>query len=108
MSLNVFFIARTQGRAARLDHKIALILAQDYPSIKYIFVDGGSADGTPEKSRGLPSPYRLIENVHGGINRAMYECVKADCITSAYAATSVLFLHKTLVFPFIKLAMPAA
>jgi GT2 family glycosyltransferase len=60
-----------------LAQSVESVLAQDYPHIEYIFVDGGSTDGTLERIRSLPRPYRLIENVRGGISRAMNEGIKA-------------------------------
>jgi len=53
------------------------VLAQDYPHIEWIFVDGGSTDGTLERIRALPRPYTLLENVRGGISNAMNAGLKA-------------------------------
>jgi glycosyltransferase involved in cell wall biosynthesis len=40
-------------------------------AIDYIFVDGGSDDGTLQRIRALQRPYQLIEQISGGISRAM-------------------------------------
>jgi glycosyltransferase involved in cell wall biosynthesis len=60
-----------------LAQSIASVLVQDYPDIEYIFVDGGSTDGTLERIRSIPRPLRLIENVRGGISRAMNQGIAA-------------------------------
>jgi GT2 family glycosyltransferase len=77
MPLKFSIITCTWNSAAYLDQSIASVLMQDHPDIEYIFVDGGSTDGTLEKIHALQRPYRLIENVRGGISRAMNEGIKA-------------------------------
>jgi glycosyltransferase involved in cell wall biosynthesis len=77
MSLKFSIITCTWNSAAYLDQSIASVLMQDHPDIEYIFVDGGSNDGTLEKIHALKRPYRLIENVRGGISRAMNEGINA-------------------------------
>lgn len=59
-----------------LAQSIESVLAQDYPHVEYIFVDGGSTDGTLERIASLQRPYRLLKNVGGGISRAMNEGVR--------------------------------
>ncbi len=54
-----------------LAESIASVLMQRGVEIEYIFVDGGSNDGTLERIRSLQRPYVLIENVRGGISKAM-------------------------------------
>jgi glycosyltransferase involved in cell wall biosynthesis len=60
-----------------LAQSIASVLAQDYPHIEYIFVDGGSTDGTLERIQRVPRPVELIRDVRGGISRAMNRGIAA-------------------------------
>lgn len=60
-----------------LPQSIASVLGQDYPDIEYIFVDGGSTDGTLERIRSVPRPVKLIRDVRGGISHAMNEGIAA-------------------------------
>lgn len=76
MPLTISVITCTWNSAPYLDESISSVLVQDYPNIEYIFVDGGSTDGTLERIRALQRPYHLIENVHGGISRAMNEGIR--------------------------------
>lgn len=73
MALTFSIITCTWNSAAYLAESIESVLTQDYPNIEYIFVDGGSDDGTLEQIRALQRPYRLLENVRGGVSRAMNE-----------------------------------
>jgi glycosyltransferase involved in cell wall biosynthesis len=77
MALTFSIITCTWNSAAYLDASIASVLSQDYPHIEYIFVDGGSTDGTLDRIRSLPRPYVLIENIRGGISNAMNEGIRA-------------------------------
>jgi GT2 family glycosyltransferase len=77
MALTFSVITCTWNSAAYLDQTIASVVAQNYPHVEYIFVDGGSTDGTLEKIHTLQRPYRLLENVGGGISRAMNEGLHA-------------------------------
>jgi glycosyltransferase involved in cell wall biosynthesis len=77
-----------------LEQSIASVLAQDYPDIEYIFVDGGSTDGTLERIGSIPRPIRLIENTRGGISRAMnrgLEAASGDVI--AHLHSDDYYLH---------------
>ncbi|GIZ51035.1 glycosyltransferase family 2 protein [Noviherbaspirillum aridicola] len=73
MALKFSVITCTWNSKAYLHESIASLLSQDYPDIEYIFVDGGSTDGTLEQIAALPRSYRLLENVRGGVSRAMNE-----------------------------------
>ncbi len=77
MALTFSVITCTWNSASYLGESIASVLAQDHPDIEYIFVDGGSSDGTLEQIRALRRPYRLLENVRGGVSRAMNEGLRA-------------------------------
>ena len=77
MALVFSIVTCTWNSAAYLGESIASVLAQDYPHIEYIFVDGGSSDGTLEQIAALQRPYRLLQNVRGGVSRAMNEGLHA-------------------------------
>ena len=77
MALTISVITCTWNSATYLPESVASVLAQDHPHIEYIFVDGGSSDGTLEQIRALPRPYQLLENVRGGVSRAMNEGLQA-------------------------------
>lgn len=67
----------TWNSARWLPATIASVLSQDHPDVEFIFVDGGSTDGTLELIRAVPGPVRLVENVRGGIARAMNAGIEA-------------------------------
>lgn len=71
MPLTFSIITCTWNSEPFLAQSIASVLAQDYSHIEYVFVDGGSSDGTLERIRALQRPYVLVENVRGGISNAM-------------------------------------
>lgn len=77
MPLSFSIITCTWNSARYLDESIRSALAQDYPHYELIFVDGGSTDGTLERIRALDRPYRLLENVTGGVSRAMNHGLRA-------------------------------
>ena len=77
MSLRFSIITCTWNSMPFLEESIASVLIQDYPHIEYIFVDGGSTDGTLDLIRSLRRPYTLIENVRGGISKAMNAGIQA-------------------------------
>lgn len=59
-----------------LADSIASVLAQDHPDIEYIFVDGGSTDGTIERIQAIPREVVFVTGVRGGISRAMNEGIR--------------------------------
>lgn len=71
MKLRISVITCSWNSLPYLEESVASVLIQDYPEIEYIFVDGGSTDGTLELIRSLRCPCKLIENVRGGVSRAM-------------------------------------
>lgn len=71
MRLCFSVITCTRNSMPFLEESIASVLIQDYPDVEYIFVDGGSTDGTLELVRSLRRPHKLVENVAGGISQAM-------------------------------------
>lgn len=75
--MRVSIITCTWNSEPHLQHSIASVLAQDYPDIEYIFVDGGSTDGTLARIRSLTRPYTLLNDVRGGVSRAMNEGIRA-------------------------------
>jgi glycosyltransferase involved in cell wall biosynthesis len=56
---------------------IASVLTQDYPNFEFVFVDGGSTDGTLERIQALGQRCKLLEGVRGGISRAMNDGLRA-------------------------------
>ena len=69
--LTVSVITCTRNSEPWLAASIDSVLRQHSVAIDYIFVDGGSTDGTLQRIRALQRPYKLIENVQGGISAAM-------------------------------------
>jgi len=94
MPLTFSIITCTWNSARYLRDSIASVLAQRYPHIEYIFVDGGSDDGTLEQIRALDRPYRLLENIRGGVSSAMNAGLQAatgDVV--AYLHSDDYYLH---------------
>jgi glycosyltransferase involved in cell wall biosynthesis len=69
--LRFSIITCTWNSAAWLGQSIRSVLSQDYADYEYIFVDGGSTDRTLERIRTLERPFKLLENVRGGVPVAM-------------------------------------
>jgi glycosyltransferase involved in cell wall biosynthesis len=76
VALTFSIITCTWNSAAYLDACIASVLAQEDAHVEMIFVDGGSTDATLEKIRAIPRPVKLLENIRGGISRAMNEGIR--------------------------------
>lgn len=60
-----------------LRDSIKSVISQSFKEIEYIFVDGGSTDGTLEIISKVPVNKKLIENVTGGISKAMNVGIQA-------------------------------
>lgn len=69
--MKISVITCTWNSDAFLGESIASVLAQDHEDIEYIFVDGGSTDGTLDRIATIRRPVILLENVRGGISHAM-------------------------------------
>ena len=54
-----------------IDESIRSVLCQRQVTVDYVFVDGGSTDGTLDKLRAIPREITLIENRRNGISDAM-------------------------------------
>ena len=75
--MKISVITCTWNSEPFLAESIESVLCQDHPDIEYIFVDGGSTDGTLERIAAIPRPTIVIHGVRGGISRAMNEGIKA-------------------------------
>lgn len=66
-------ITCTWNSEPHLEQSIASVMSQDYPEIEYIFVDGGSTDGTIERIQRIPREVKFVTGIRGGISLAMNE-----------------------------------
>lgn len=64
-------ITCTRNSEPWLAESITSVLGQEAVDIEYIFVDGGSSDGTLERIKKIDRPLTLIENRTHGISDAM-------------------------------------
>ena len=64
-------ITCTRNSASTLADTISSVRAQTNQDLEHIFVDGGSTDGTLQLIRDLMPTAIVLENVTGGISRAM-------------------------------------
>jgi len=60
-----------------IDQSINSVLKQHFKNIEYIFVDGGSTDGTLERIASIPCEVKVLNDVRGGIAHAMNAGIKA-------------------------------
>jgi glycosyltransferase involved in cell wall biosynthesis len=71
MPLAISVITCTFNSIKYLAESIESVLSQDYPNIEYIFVDGGSTDGTIDLIHEIPRPVKFVTEIRGGISAAM-------------------------------------
>jgi len=77
MTVRLSIITCTWNSERYLPASIASVQAQDQPAFEYIFVDGGSTDATLAQIGAIGRPVKLLQNVRGGIARAMNEGIRA-------------------------------
>jgi glycosyltransferase involved in cell wall biosynthesis len=98
MPLTFSVITCTWNSVKFLPASIASVLAQDYLNIEYVFVDGGSNDGTLDLIQSIPRPVTLVSGVNGGISAAMnkgIELATGDVI--AHLHSDDYYLHSRVV-----------
>jgi glycosyltransferase involved in cell wall biosynthesis len=71
MSLKFSIITCTWNSARYLSKSISSVLSQKYANIEYIFVDGGSDDGTIDLIHEIPRHVKFVTGIKGGISSAM-------------------------------------
>jgi glycosyltransferase involved in cell wall biosynthesis len=75
--MKLSIITCTWNSIKYIDQSIESVLSQDSMNFEYIFVDGGSVDGTLERIAKIDRPVTVIPNVRGGIAHAMNEGIRA-------------------------------
>lgn len=76
MGLVFSVITCTWNSADYLPASINSVVSQDYPHIEYIFVDGGSDDGTLDLIQRIPREVKCVTSIRGGISRAMNQGIE--------------------------------
>jgi glycosyltransferase involved in cell wall biosynthesis len=69
--MKISIITCTWNSEPFLAESIASVLGQTHTDVEYIFVDGGSTDGTLERIAAIPRAVTLIRDIRGGIANAM-------------------------------------
>lgn len=96
--MKVSIICCTWNSAAYVKESIESVLIQDHADIEYIFVDGGSTDGTLEIISNIDRPVKLLKEVRGGISRAMNEGIRiATGEVVAHLHSDDYYLHPSVV-----------
>jgi len=105
MTIKFSIITCTWNSEPYLQQSIDSVLAQDYPNIEQIFVDGGSTDGTLERIQSLTGNVKYVTGVTGGIAHAMnvgIEMASGDVIahlhSDDYYAHSQVLSHVAQAF----------
>lgn len=96
MPLTFSIVTCTWNSEPFLEQSIASVLAQDYPNIEYIFVDGGSEDGTLERIQTLGDRAKWVTGVRGGIAHAMnvgIEMATGDVVAHLHSDDYYLDAH---------------
>jgi glycosyltransferase involved in cell wall biosynthesis len=75
--LRVSIITTTWNRIGYLRDAVDSVRGQTYTNYEHVFVDGGSDDGTLQFVKSLPGDVFLLENIQGGISRAMNAGLRA-------------------------------
>ena len=87
MKLRISVITCTLNSQPWLEESIRSVLRQTGPEAEYIFVDGGSTDGTLDMIKAIPRAIKLAEHVRGGISNAM------NCGLKLATGDIVAYLH---------------
>ncbi len=94
MPLKFSIITCTWNSVQYLPRSIESVLSQDYSDIEYIFIDGGSNDGTIDLIQAIPKPVLFVTDIIGGISAAMnkgIELATGDVI--AHLHSDDYYLH---------------
>lgn len=94
MTARFSIITCTLNSQPYLTESIASVLRQSDPAPEYIFVDGGSTDGTLAEIEAIPREVKLALNVRGGISMAMncgLEMATGDIV--AYLHSDDFYVH---------------